>query len=69
MHGVDPGGMKNRGLAARLGCAPAGIRLVFRREKSFRTQTASAFAAAVLVAGFAALVAGALMVLAVLGGH
>lgn len=127
MRGVDSGGMKNRRFAARLGCALAGIRLVFRREKSFRTQTASAFAAAllvivlrpgplwsalvvlaaalvlafelansaleyfidhvhpalaseigaakdaaaaaVLVAGFAAFVVGALMVLAVLGGH
>lgn len=49
MHGVDPGGTKNRPFAARLGYALAGIRLVFRREKSFRTQAASAFAAAILL--------------------
>ena len=49
MHGVDPGGMKNRPFGARVGYAVAGIRLVFRREKSFRTQAASAVAAALLV--------------------
>src|SRR4051812_48332121 len=46
MHGGDPGTMKNRRFAARLGFALAGIRLVFRREKSFRTQCALALAAA-----------------------
>jgi diacylglycerol kinase (ATP) len=30
--------MKNASLAARMGYAWAGIRIVFRREKSFRTQ-------------------------------
>ena len=49
MHGVDPGGMKNRRFAARLGYALAGIRLVFRREKSFRTQCALALCVALLV--------------------
>ena len=44
MHGGDPGRMKNRRFAARLGCALAGIGLVFRREKSFRTQSALALA-------------------------
>jgi undecaprenol kinase len=47
MHGsLDPGGMKNRRFAARLGFAVAGLRLVFRREKSFRAQAAFAAAAA-----------------------
>jgi diacylglycerol kinase (ATP) len=48
MHGGDPGGMKNRPFPARLGYALAGIRLVFRREQSFRTQCALALAAALL---------------------
>ena len=47
MHGqIDPGGTKNRRFAARLGFAWAGLRLVLRREKSFRTQAALAAAAA-----------------------
>ena len=47
MHGrFDRPGMKNRPFAARLGFAFAGLRLVFRREKSFRTQAAFAAAAA-----------------------
>lgn len=37
--------MKNRRFAARLGFAAAGLRLVFRREKSFRSQCALALAA------------------------
>jgi diacylglycerol kinase (ATP) len=49
MHDPDPGGMKNRPFAARLGYALAGIGLVFRREKSFRTQSALALAAALLM--------------------
>ena len=48
MHGSDPGRMKNRGFAARLGFAIAGLRLVFAREKSFRTQCAAALAAALV---------------------
>jgi undecaprenol kinase len=51
MHGgLDPGGMKNRRFAVRLGFAFAGLRLVFVREKSFRTQCALAAAAALAVA-------------------
>jgi undecaprenol kinase len=46
MHGTDPDRMKNRRFAARLGFALAGIRLVFRREKSFRAQSGLALAAA-----------------------
>jgi undecaprenol kinase len=38
--------MKNRRFAERLSFALAGIRLVFRREKSFRAQSALAAAAA-----------------------
>jgi len=34
--------MKNASLPARLGYAWAGVRIVFRREKSFRTQCAIA---------------------------
>lgn len=52
MHGsLDPGGMKNRSFAVRLGFALAGLRLVLRREKSFRAQAvlAGAAAAALLV--------------------
>jgi diacylglycerol kinase (ATP) len=49
MHGGDPGGMKNRRFAERLGFASAGLRLVFRREKSFRAQCVLAAAAAVVV--------------------
>ena len=48
MHGGDPGRMKNRRFAARLGFALGGIRLVFRREKSFRTHCLLALAAALL---------------------
>lgn len=47
MHGSDPGGIKNRRFAERLGFAVAGIRLVFAREKSFRSQCALALAAAI----------------------
>ena len=47
MHGrPDPSPLKNRGFAARLGFALAGLRLVFAREKSFRTQAVLAAAAA-----------------------
>jgi diacylglycerol kinase len=46
MHGTDPVQLKNRRFAARLVFAADGIRLVFRREKSFRTQSAFAAAAA-----------------------
>ena len=49
MHGSDPGGMKNRRFAERLGFAIAGLRLVFAREKSFRSQCALAFAAALAI--------------------
>ena len=49
MHGTDPGGTKNRGFAARLGFAAAGIRIVFRREKSFRTQCAATLAVALVL--------------------
>lgn len=50
MHGTDPlGNMKNRRFAARLGFAVAGIRLVFVREKSFRSQCALALAAVLAV--------------------
>lgn len=50
MHGTDPlGKMKNRRFAARLGFAVAGIRLVFVREKSFRSQCALGVAAALAV--------------------
>ena len=45
MHGRDPHRMKNRRFGARLGFAAAGLRLVFRREKSFRSQCALALAA------------------------
>lgn len=45
MHGTDPGGMKNRRFALRLGFAFAGLRTVFAREKSFRAQSAFALAA------------------------
>lgn len=48
MHGGDPGRMKNRRFAARLGFAFAGLRLVFVREKSFRTQCAAAASAALV---------------------
>jgi undecaprenol kinase len=48
MRGSDPGGMKNRRFAERLGFAWAGIRLVFVREKSFRAQSALALAAALV---------------------
>jgi undecaprenol kinase len=47
MHGRrDPATRKNRGFVARLGFALAGLRLVFAREKSFRTQALLAAAAA-----------------------
>lgn len=45
MNGRDPGDMKNRRFAARLGFAIAGLRLVYAREKSFRSQCALALAA------------------------
>jgi len=45
MHGSDPGKMKNRRFGERLGFAGAGIRIVFAREKSFRSQCALALAA------------------------
>jgi diacylglycerol kinase (ATP) len=48
MHGTDPGGMKNRRFAERLGFAVAGFRLVFAREKSFRSQCRLAVAAALV---------------------
>lgn len=41
--------MKNRRFADRLGFAVAGLRLVFRREKSFRSQCALAVAAALIL--------------------
>jgi len=49
MHGTDPGRLKNRRFAARLGFAAAGIRTVFLREKSFRAQCAAALAAALVL--------------------
>jgi len=49
MNGSDPRRTKNRPFAERLGFAVAGLRLVFVREKSFRSQCALA-AAALLVA-------------------
>lgn len=42
--------MKNASLPARLGYALAGIRIVWRREKSFRTQSLLAFAAITVTA-------------------
>jgi undecaprenol kinase len=48
MHGTDPGRRKNRRFAERLGFAFAGLRLVFAREKSFRSQCALALAAAII---------------------
>lgn len=42
MHGGGSRRTKNGRFAARLGFAIAGIRLVFSREKSFRTQCAAA---------------------------
>jgi len=49
MHGTDPGRLKNRRFAARLGFALAGLRLVVRREKSFRSQCLVALAATLAV--------------------
>lgn len=50
MHGRrDPVPLKNRRFAARLGFAFAGLRLVLRREKSFRAQAVLAAAAALAV--------------------
>ena len=47
MHGRrDPDAMKNRPFPARLGFAFAGLRLVLRRERSFRLQAGVAVAAA-----------------------
>ena|SRR5688500_16120553 len=46
MHGTDPARMKNRRFAVRLGFALAGLILVFRREKSFRSQCVIASVAA-----------------------
>lgn len=51
MHGTDPGRMKNRRFAERLGFAVAGIRLVFARESSFRSQCALALAAILVTLG------------------
>ncbi|HYE28841.1 MAG TPA: diacylglycerol kinase [Allosphingosinicella sp.] len=67
MHGrFDPGTAKNRRFAARLGFAFAGLRLVFGREKSFRTQSVLAFAAAlVTLAARPGLIWSALIALAV----
>ena len=48
MHGGGPSRMKNRRFAVRLGFAAAGLRLVFRREKSFRSQCALAVVAALV---------------------
>lgn len=48
MHGTDPGRTKNRRFAERLGFALAGLRLVFAREKSFRSQCRLALAAALV---------------------
>lgn len=45
--------MKNRRFAERLGFAVAGIRLVFTREKSFRSQCALALAAILVALGLA----------------
>ena len=45
-----PATMKNRPFRARLGFALAGIRIVARREKSFRTQLCLAVVAAALTA-------------------
>jgi diacylglycerol kinase (ATP) len=42
--------MKNRRFRERLGFALAGIRIVWRREKSFRTQCGLALAAATVTA-------------------
>jgi diacylglycerol kinase (ATP) len=42
--------MKNAGFSVRLGFAARGVRTVFRREKSFRTQTYLAAAAAMATA-------------------
>jgi diacylglycerol kinase (ATP) len=49
MQGGDPGRMKNRRFALRLGFALAGLRLVFARERSFRTQAGLAAAAVALL--------------------
>ena len=51
MHGTDPGRMKNRRFAERLGFAVAGLRLVFAREKSFRSQCLLAVAVALVTFG------------------
>ncbi len=48
MHGTDPGRTKNRRFAVRLGFAAAGLRIVFAREKSFRSQCALAAAAGIV---------------------
>lgn len=48
MHGTDPGRRKNRRFYERLGFAAAGFRLVFAREKSFRSQCGLALAAALV---------------------
>jgi diacylglycerol kinase len=45
MDGTDPKGMKNRRFATRFGYAIGGIRLVFAREESFRSQCLLALAA------------------------
>jgi undecaprenol kinase len=41
-----PRTIKNRTFLVRLGCAAGGIRLVYRREKSFRSQSRLALVAA-----------------------
>ena len=48
MHGTGPDPLKNRRFVVRLGFAVAGLRLVFAREKSFRSQCALAIAAVLL---------------------
>ncbi len=50
----DPCASKNRRFLARLRCAASGIRLVHRREKSFRAQTRLALAAAAATAALGA---------------
>ena len=66
MHGGDPGQRKNRRFAERLGFASAGLRLVFRREKSLRAQCALGLAAGLVTLALRpGLLWSALMVLSV----
>jgi diacylglycerol kinase len=51
---ADPCASKNRHFLARLRCAASGIRLVHRREKSFRAQLRLALAAAMATAALGA---------------